>query len=427
MTTYTDADVEALYEAKVAELIGYGFGEDAARVSARGWADGNMASDGYQKRINGHKRDDRDHDERVPPPESDDAPAADSGVRVGGCLDLAAEVRDPEFVVAPIFIRGQFVTLTSHPGGGKTTLMTGILAAKALDNAFGPLAPNADHLSYIVSAEDIQGMRNRLLAEAARLRLSPADRDQLNRRLRWVHAESNATVRAIREAIEQDAQDRLDDIDVVFVDTGPALFPGEDENDNVALRNFCEGLRTLTTLPGSPCVVAAWHPSKGATADRLEPRGASSVKGTADSCLTLWREDDAVTLHYSKFRGPAWEPIEGTLSSVDLETPAGDRLAAPVATLHTDDGIANRTDARVRREAILRRLYAASGPLSIRDIGKASGLSRSAAGRHLQALTSGKPSLVERDPVADGYLLTKAGKERARELPAGGDYADVRG
>ncbi len=352
----------------------------------------------------------------------------DLGLNVGGCLDLAAEVSDPEFIVEPVFIRGQFHTLTSHPGHGKTTLLTGILVAKALERAFGPLAPATDHLSYIVSAEDIQGMRNRLLAEAARLRLSPADRDQLNRRLRWVHAESNASIRDIREAIEQDAEDRINTVDLVFIDTGPALFPGEDENDNVALRNYCEGLRSLTTLPGSPCVVAAWHPSKGATADRLEPRGASAVKGTADACLTLWREDDNLTLHYTKFRGPAWEPIEGALASVDLEVPSGARLSAPVVNLHVDaDELGGRTDARVAREAILRRLHVASGPLPVRDIARAIGLGKSPTHRHLQALSTGRAALIERDPIGDGYLLTKAGKDRARDLPAGGGYADVRG
>lgn len=357
----------------------------------------------------------------------DDAPAADSGVRVGGALTMAATVPDPEFVLAPLFIRGKFGAMTAHPGAGKTTFMVGACAALALDRAFGPLTPESDGLVYIVSAEDVAGTRNRIFAEAARMRLTSAERDRLDARLRWVHAECSSSVRAISEAIERDAGDR--DIALVFVDTGPALFPGDDENANVEMRNFVEGLRKLTTLPGEPCVVAAWHPSKGATADRIEPRGASSIKGTVDFALTLWREDDALTLHFTKFRGPAFEPIEGTLSVVDLESPTGARTSAPVVTLAAvGDEIGDRSDARRAREAILSRLLSASGPLTVRDVAKGAGVGKSAAGRHLAHLAAVKPALVEKDAITERYGLTKQGEVRAREIAdQGGAYARAKG
>lgn len=360
------------------------------------------------------------------PPQGEEAQRSTGDIRVGGALTLAASVPDPRYTMSPLFLRGKLGTMTAHPGHGKTTVMVGACVALALDRAFGPLAPVEGGHVYVVSAEDIEGTRNRIYAEAARLRLTPGEREELDRRLRWAHVEGSASLREILAAIERDAAGA--EIALIFVDTGPALFPGDDENDNVALRNFAEGLRTLTTLAGGPCVVVAWHPAKGATSDRLEPRGASAIKGTIDFNLTLWRDDDSLSLHYTKLRGPAFEPIEGKLSTLDIETPAGARFPVPVATLAAVEEIVVRSEARVAREAILRRLFLASAPLSVRDIAKAINLGKSPTHRHMQGLRAGRSPLVERDPVADGYLLTKAGKERARELPQqGASYADVRG
>lgn len=340
---------------------------------------------------------------------------ADPGIEVGGSLTMALGMPDLEYVAFPCYTKGQVGTVTGHPGHGKTTFKVGMSVALALRRAYGPIEPAADGLFYIVSAEDFQGTRNRILGEAARLHLDAGDRELLDARLRWVHVDTNVGARAIKSAIEVDANGR--DVALIFVDTGPALFCGDDENDNVALRNFVESFSVMAALPGTPATALAWHPSKGATADRLEPRGASAIKGTCDFNLTIWREDDRVTLGYTKVRGQHFDAIEGKLSAVELVAASGNHYSAPVITIDAQDR-AERSDAREAREAILRHLYLArAAPPSVTDLAKAVGKSKSTVHRHLQHLATARPILVERDPVDDRYSLTKTGEARAKTLP----------
>jgi hypothetical protein len=336
------------------------------------------------------------------------------GVTIGGALSLALAMPDLQFVSKPIFTKGQIGTFTGHPGHCKSTFMDGLCTAHALELPFGPITPEARGLVYIVSAEDFQGTRNRILAEAARLRLDPADRAKLDATLRWVHVDTNVGAMTIREAIDTDALGQP--IALIFVDTGPALFCGDDENDNVALRNFVEGFAAWKTLPGNPVTVLAWHPSKGATADRLEPRGASAIKGTIDFNLTIWRDDDRVTLSYTKVRAQHFDPIEGKISSVELEAASGARYSAPVVTVDADEP-AERSDAREAREAIIVRMYATrTNPPTVRDLAAATSMSRAACGRHLQHMVSSKPAMVIKDPVDERYSLTPKGVERGKLL-----------
>ena len=338
-----------------------------------------------------------------------------TGVTIGGALRLALTMPDLEAVASPIFWKGQLGTVTGHPGHGKTTELVGLCVHLALGRAFGPITPETDGLFYIVSAEDLQGTRNRVLGEAARLHLDAEGRALLDERLRWFQVDTNAGAATIREAIEDDAAGR--DVALIFVDTGPALFCGDDENDNIAQRNFIEGFISWRYLPGSPVTVLAWHPSKGATADRLEHRDASAIKGTCDFNLTIWRDEDRVTLHYTKVRAQHFDPIEGKLSTVELEAASGQRYFAPIVTLDVTDDRPERADAREGREAILRHLYVSrANPPTQRALAKAVAMSTGSISRHLQHLATVKPPLVRKDPVDDRYSLTKEGETGAKAL-----------
>lgn len=347
-------------------------------------------------------------------PDADGKP--DSGIVVGRALTMAAEMPDLEMVVAPLCAKAQLLTLTGHPGHAKTTFATGLLVHFALGRSFGPITPATEGLVYFVSAEDFQGTRDRILAEAARLRLDPDERQSLNFAMRWMQVDCNVGARAIAAAISADAEHV--NVAMIFIDTGPALFNGEDENDNVALRNFVESFRCMGGIPGSPATVIAWHPSKGATADRLDPRGASAVRATIDSNLTIWREEDRVTISYTKVRGAHFEPIEGRIVPVELEAYGGRRYSAPAIAFDQDESNSlGRADAREAREAILRRLYVDRvDPPTVRALAKTLGRPHSTVGGHLTTLAQAKPPLVKRDPVTDRYALTKQGEARAKEI-----------
>ena len=112
----------------------------------------------------------------------------------------------------------------------------------------------------------------------------------------------------------------------IFVDTGAALFAGDDENSNTQLQDFATSCRAFTEVEGAPCVVVFWHPVKNAQADNLIPRGGSALLGAVDGNLTLWLDDDGTaTLSHTpaKWRADPFEPIAFTLESVPLVLPSG--------------------------------------------------------------------------------------------------------
>jgi hypothetical protein len=279
-----------------------------------------------------------------------------TGVTIGGALRLALTMPDPRGRrVTDLLERPTRHCYRAPPVTARQPSSSGYAFTWRSAVPSVRLRQKRTGCFYIVSAEDLQGTRNRVLGEAARLHLDADGRALLDERLRWVQVDTNAGAATIREAIEDDAAGR--DVALIFVDTGPALFCGDDENDNIAQRNFIEGFISWRYLPGSPVTVLAWHPSKGATADRLEPRDASAIKGTCDFNLTIWRDEDRVTLHYTKVRAQHFDPIEGKLSTVELEAASGQRYFAPIVTLDVTDDRPERADAREGREAILRHLY----------------------------------------------------------------------
>ncbi|MFO1306611.1 MAG: AAA family ATPase [Burkholderiales bacterium] len=327
---------------------------------------------------------------------------------------MALDMPDLEMIAAPLVAKGQLVTLTGHPGHAKTTFMTGMFAHLAIGRAYGPITLETEGLFYLVSAEDFQGSRDRILAEAARMRLDADERELLNAGMRWMQVEHNVGARAIRDAIKADA--RGANVVLVGVDTGPAMFCGEDENDNVALRNYVETYNCMSELDGRPGTIINWHPSKGAGSDRLDPRGASAIKGTIDSNLTIWREDDRITLSYTKIRGAHFEPIEGRIVPVEMEA-AGGRVYTAPTIVFDQESKHERSDARETREAILRRLYVdRHDPPTVRALALAIGKPASTVGGHLTTLAQSKPALVQRDPVTERYTLTRTGEARAREI-----------
>ena len=128
-------------------------------------------------------------------------------------------------------------------------------------------------------------------------------------------------------------------------------------------------------------------------------------------------DEDRVTLHYTKVRAQHFDPIEGKLSTVELEAASGQRYFAPIVTLDVTDDRPERADAREGREAILRHLYVSrANPPTQRALAKAVAMSTGSISRHLQHLATVKPPLVRKDPVDDRYSLTKEGETRAKAL-----------
>jgi hypothetical protein len=110
-------------------------------------------------------------------------------------------------------------------------------------------------------------------------------------------------------------------VDFIVVDTSAAYFLGDDENNNPQMSGHARKIRTLTTLPGGPCVGVLCHPVKNANEQSaLLPRGGGAFIAEMDGNLTLWLTDDVTELwHTGKLRGPGFEPISFRLERVACE------------------------------------------------------------------------------------------------------------
>jgi hypothetical protein len=180
-------------------------------------------------------------------------------------------------------------------------------------------------------------------------------------------------------------------------------------NDNEAVLNYVIRLRPLTTLPGSPSVLVAFHPTKNAGEGELIPYGGGSTYNEIDGNLTLWK-DGQIKLHHNRLRGPEFEPrflrIE-MLACPAIVDKQGRQILLPVMRPSTE------ADAETREKSnadASRALLAAmiSDPTGTQaDWGGAINQSKGRVNGHLQRLEKER-LVVER---LNKWSITKKGIE----------------
>jgi hypothetical protein len=155
-------------------------------------------------------------------------------------------------------------------------------------------------------------------------------------------------------------------LSLIIPDSAAAFFPGDAENDNVQFGQYARILRTLTTCPGNPAVVALSHPIKNAGRDNLLPRGGGAFLNELDGNLTLWSEQlgEMTTLHWQgKIRGPEFDPLTYRLKPV--KTGHKDKKGRDVSTIIAqpiDDIEASNEAAQTvaNEDAVLKTLHSNS-------------------------------------------------------------------
>jgi len=170
----------------------------------------------------------------------------------------------------------------------------------------------------------------------------------------------------------------LGGVDLVIVDTSAAYFNGKDELSNTEMGAHARMLRTLTTLPGGPCVLVLCHPVKHVTdPSQLLPRGGGAFLAEVDGNLTLWKHDGVLLdLHHTdKLRGPGFEPISlrlETVTTTRLMDKKG-RLIPTVRAVWISDAETEREtdDARGDEDTLLQAMLLPSQ--SIADLANACG------------------------------------------------------
>jgi hypothetical protein len=200
-------------------------------------------------------------------------------------------------------------SLTAPTGGGKTAIALFLsVAVGGADLTLGNHQIESGRVLYL-AGENPDDIRMRYLAMADKFDFDVPAMD--------VHFVPGAI--PIDQMFDRLAKeiDSIGDVSLIVVDTSAAYFGGEDENDNVQMGKHA---RTLTTLPGGPCVLVCCHPTKNASSDNLLPRGGGSFIAEMDGNLTGNKKESIVELHWQgKFRGPDFSPIGFQLLTVTCE------------------------------------------------------------------------------------------------------------
>jgi AAA domain len=216
----------------------------------------------------------------------------------------------------------------------------------------------------------------------------------------------------------------LGGVSLLIVDTSAAYYGGDDENDNVQMGQHARMLRSLTKLPGDPCVLVLCHPTKHAGADNLLPRGGGAFLAECDGNLTCKPNDTVSTVHWQgKIRGPDFDEMLSEIVKVHArklrdskQRPISTVVARPLDDAAHEFLIAGTRNNEDRVMVVLRDHPGHSNAWIAEHLGwmsKKGKPQKAKAHRILQRLIGAKLATYKRD----GYELTDAGRQAARKLP----------
>ena len=325
----------------------------------------------------------------------------------------------PDYLVDGILQRRFIYALTGQTGHAKTALA--LLLAELVSSTsltrLGAHEAERGRVIYLVG-ENPDDIRMRVIGADAQREDDPA-KDRIS------FIPGVFSIREMKYVIAAEAK-RLGGVDLVIVDTSAAYFLGEDENANPQMGAHARMLRTLTTIPGGPCVLVLCHPIKHVSdPTQLVPRGGGAFLAEMDGNLTIWRRnDDLVELHHcGKFRGPGFEPMTFRLEKITTTklTDKKGRLLPTVRAVLISESEEEKQVEHMRgdEDALLAALLK-DPDHSVADLARACGWTspngephKSKVHRILERLSKVKPKLAVK--LRDQWALTEAGKKAARK------------
>lgn len=328
-------------------------------------------------------------------------------------------VRDfvpPDYVVDRIFQRRFCYSMTAKTGGGKTAAAMRLAAHVATGRPIGSIEVEKGTVIY-AAGENPTDVQARWLGVTEEMGIDPDAVD--------VHF-INGVVKISENVANIDAEVTAKNLKpaLVIVDTVAAYFEGDDDNDNVQMGNYARLLRSMTTLPGGPCVLALAHPTKRAADDDLIPKGGGAFLNEVDGNVALRRNGQLIAFEaLGKFRGPSFEPVHFELVTVQhprLRDTKGRPIPTVVARPVSDVSIVERERANERDEDALLRTIDQHPRKSRRDIGKLLGMSDSRVYRLAQKLEQQKLIRSERS----GWSLTGAGERELNAMDSRGSVVN---
>jgi hypothetical protein len=217
----------------------------------------------------------------------------------------------PDPLMSGILQRRFIYALTGHTGRGKTAVALLLAAHVALGRPMGNLDVEKGRV-LVLAGENPTDAQMRWIAMS---QLMSFERGEID--VYWIKGtfKISECLEHMRQEVEQ-----LGGVDFIIVDSSAAFFEGDDENNNSQQGAHARLLRSLTNLPGDPCVLVLCHPPKNASEDNLQPRGGGAYVAEMDGNLTITKDNMTVELHWqTKLRGPDFAPVSFMLHSVTLE------------------------------------------------------------------------------------------------------------
>jgi hypothetical protein len=318
----------------------------------------------------------------------------------------------PNYLWDGILLQGYVYSYTARTGEGKTAVALALSAAIALGKEFSGHEVAQGRVLYF-AGENPDDVRMRWIAMAQHKNF---DADFID-----VHFISGTFDIAKLEKKIRAEVEALGGVSLIIIDTGPAFFQGESENDNVDMIAHAEMLRRLKDVAGNPTVLVPTHPVKNAGNDALVPRGGGGFLNAMDGNLCQWKEDMLVTMHYQgKFRGVDFEPMTFDLDSViarKLIDSKGRHIPTVIAhDLSKEDQRERKSALRSDEDDILMLLNEQKGSISYSDIAELLAWitprkepNKSKVQRVMKSLVKAKLVEIERD----GAVLTSKGKKAA--------------
>ena len=271
------------------------------------------------------------------------------------------------YTLGGILPSGYMYGLTAKQGSGKTALMIAAVLAVALgrEDILG-CSVERGRVAY-VTIENPVDFKMKL---AVNCYVHNIAYDEVEPRVAII--DGRDTPEQIFDGLRLDALAN-GDFQLVCFDTFQAGFAAANAgafNDNEAVLGYVIRLRPLTTLPGSPSVLVAFHPTKNAGETELIPYGGGATLNEIDGNLVLWKEG-TIKLHHNRLRGPEFEPrffrIEH-LSCPDIVDKGGRQILLPVLRPTTAMDVEERARGESQTDIALLRALVGNPKASQREL-----------------------------------------------------------
>ena len=320
----------------------------------------------------------------------------------------------PDYLIDGILQRRFCYSFTAKTGAGKTAILLLIAACVgAGGKALGDRTVERGRV-LVLAGENADDVRMRWIAMAQQM-----DFDVNNVEVYFIPGRFKVSQMKARIRGEIDA---IGEFALIIIDTSAAYFEGDDENSNTQQMTHACTLRSLTEMPGGPCVLIACHPTKNATDDNLIPRRGGAFLGEVDGNLTGKRDGLTVEVHWAgKFRGPDFAPMSFQLRTVTHQNVKDTKgRPPPVVVASSISEFAREemdTAARYREDELLKAV-AQNPKATQRELAVTLGWEmrdgrpyQTLVHRSLASLKEAKVISIERD----GVTLTKAGRRALRD------------